>query len=176
MYNNIYSRHHKLPFLIRHWYIQQAVTTVMRCMCCTCHRIHVHDWSAVAYVNTCTCIDAWQLPTVHPWYQLMWCKLEPRLQSSIHYVLVCTRTRSESSSTCSNKMAAQIEYDDSGSTTFYFILSIYLLVLLPVSYFLLPKKKKQKEDGGYKGALCIRGQYTRDTVVLVFVQYLNRNA
>ena len=73
-------------------------------------------------------------------------------------------------------MAAQIEYDDSGSTTFYFILSIYLLVLLPVSYFLLPKKKKQKEDGGYKGALCIRGQYNHDTVVLVFVQYLNRNA
>lgn len=75
----------------------------MRCMCCTCHRIHVHDWSAVAYVNTCTCIDAWQLPTVRLWYQIMWCKLEPRLQSSIHYVLVCTRTRSESSSTCSTK-------------------------------------------------------------------------
>ena len=126
----------------------------------------------------------------------MWCKLEPRLQSSIHYVLVCTRTRSacrrirfappfclntwvndsESFTHVFKQMAAQIECDDSGSTTFYFILSIYLLVLLPVSYFLLPKKKKQKEDGGYKGALCIRGQYARDTVVLVFVQYLNRNA
>ena len=50
---------------------------------------------------------------------------------------------------------AQIEYDDSGSTTFYFILSIYLLVLVPVSYILLPKKKKQKGDGGCKNALWV---------------------
>ena len=85
-------------------------------------------------------------------------------------------TRSYASSTWSNKMAARIEYDDSGSTTFYFILSIYLLVLLPVSYFLLPKKKNQKEDGRYEGALCVRGQYNRKTVLLVLVQYMNRNA
>ena len=55
-----------------------------------------------------------------------------------------------------NKMA-QIEYDDSGSTTFYFILSIYLLVLLPVSYVLLPKKKKQKGDGGCEDDLWVVG-------------------
>ena len=57
---------------------------------------------------------------------------------------------------------AQIEYDDSGSTTFYFILSIYLLVLLPVSYILLPKKKKQKGDGGCEGVFGVSGTLEHD--------------
>lgn len=34
---------------------------------------------------------------------------------------------------------AHLEYDDSGSTFYYFLLSFYALVLLPLTYFLWPR-------------------------------------
>ncbi|XP_064404076.1 translocation protein SEC63 homolog [Halichondria panicea] len=39
---------------------------------------------------------------------------------------------------------AKLEYDDSGSTFFYFLISFYLLILLPLTYYLWPKKKTEK--------------------------------
>lgn len=35
---------------------------------------------------------------------------------------------------------AQLEYDESGATFYYFLVSFYLLVLLPVTYLLWPRK------------------------------------
>jgi len=35
---------------------------------------------------------------------------------------------------------AQLEYDDSGSTFYYFLISFYALVLLPLTYFLWPRR------------------------------------
>ncbi len=37
---------------------------------------------------------------------------------------------------------ARLEYDDSGTTFYYFLLSFYALILLPVTYFLYPRKAK----------------------------------
>ena len=37
---------------------------------------------------------------------------------------------------------AKLEYDDSGTTFYYFLLSFYALILLPITYFLYPRKKQ----------------------------------
>ena len=36
---------------------------------------------------------------------------------------------------------AKLEYDDNGSTFFYFLVSFYGIILLPVTYFLVPRRK-----------------------------------
>jgi preprotein translocase subunit Sec63 len=41
-------------------------------------------------------------------------------------------------------MPQQLEYDEQGSTFYYFLISFYGLVLLPATYFLWPYKKKGK--------------------------------
>ena len=40
-------------------------------------------------------------------------------------------------------MAMQFEYDDKGTTFYYFLLSFFAMVLLPATYFLWPDKKSQ---------------------------------
>ena len=44
---------------------------------------------------------------------------------------------------------AKLEYDDNGSTFFYFLVSFYGIVLLPVTYFLIPRRKDGKCAGAY---------------------------
>lgn len=45
---------------------------------------------------------------------------------------------------------ARLEYDDSGTTFFYFLISFYGLALIPLTYFLYPRKKK-----GIWAPLCV---------------------
>ena len=35
---------------------------------------------------------------------------------------------------------AQLEYDESGSTFYYFLISFYGIILLPITYFLWPRR------------------------------------
>eukprot|EP00731_Ephydatia_muelleri_P031897 Em0023g404a len=46
---------------------------------------------------------------------------------------------------------AKLEYDDNGSTFFYFLVSFYGIVLLPVTYFLIPRRK---DVGDKKKQVC----------------------
>lgn len=46
---------------------------------------------------------------------------------------------------------ARLEYDDSGTTFYYFLLSFYALILLPITYFIYPRKKKDEDS---KVAVC----------------------
>ena len=39
-------------------------------------------------------------------------------------------------------MPQQLEYDEQGSTFYYFLISFYGLFLLPATYFLWPSRKK----------------------------------
>ena len=39
-------------------------------------------------------------------------------------------------------MGQKLEYDEQGSTFYYFLISFYGLILLPATYFLWPYKKK----------------------------------
>jgi translocation protein SEC63 len=45
-------------------------------------------------------------------------------------------------------MPQQLEYDEQGSTFYYFLISFYGLVLLPATYFLWPYKKKGESAAG----------------------------
>ena len=46
---------------------------------------------------------------------------------------------------------AQLEYDESGSTFYYFLISFYGIILLPITYFLWPRK----DDGKTKSEVGI---------------------
>ena len=41
-------------------------------------------------------------------------------------------------------MGMQFEYDDKGTTFYYFILSFFAMFLLPATYYLFPEWKKKK--------------------------------
>lgn len=45
-------------------------------------------------------------------------------------------------------MGAKLEYDDSGATFYYFVVSFYGIILLPVTYFLFPRFTKGGEEPG----------------------------
>ena len=54
------------------------------------------------------------------------------------------------------KMAAQFEYDESGGTSLYFLVSFYALILFPVTYYVWPsKQKKGKEVNNYFGNFTV---------------------
>lgn len=67
-------------------------------------------------------------------------------------------------------MAGQkFQYDESGSTFFYFILSFLALILIPATFYFWPKKKtegkfhqflKDNSKSLKKRALCIRAQFS----------------
>ena len=44
---------------------------------------------------------------------------------------------------------AQLEYDESGSTFYYFLISFYGIILLPITYFLWPRKDDGKGEVGW---------------------------
>ena len=41
-------------------------------------------------------------------------------------------------------MPQRLEYDEQGSTFYYFLISFYGLILLPATYYLWPARKKCK--------------------------------
>ena len=42
-------------------------------------------------------------------------------------------------------MPMQFEYDDKGTTFYYFLLSFFAMVLLPATYFIWPDKSSQSK-------------------------------
>lgn len=52
-------------------------------------------------------------------------------------------------------MPQQLEYDEQGSTFYYFLISFYVLFLLPATYFLWPSRKK-----GFRLACWLWGMVT----------------
>lgn len=65
---------------------------------------------------------------------------------------------------------AQLEYDDSGSTFYYFLISFYALVLLPLTYFLWPRRT----DGAF--LQMIWWVLNRVMFLLAFLQTRDRRA
>ncbi|XP_071954693.1 translocation protein SEC63 homolog [Antedon mediterranea] len=49
---------------------------------------------------------------------------------------------------------AQFEYDESGGTSLYFLVSFYALFLIPITYWLLPHSKKEINEGKLYTCQC----------------------
>lgn len=49
----------------------------------------------------------------------------------------------------------KFEYDESGSTFFYFVLSFLALILVPATFYYWPKKRKEGMDTNVKFYCCI---------------------
>lgn len=59
-------------------------------------------------------------------------------------------------------MAGQkFQYDESGSTFFYFILSFLALILIPATIYFWPKKKTEgKQRNVQSNSKCLRNKFT----------------
>ncbi|KAK2715577.1 hypothetical protein QYM36_010230 [Artemia franciscana] len=53
-------------------------------------------------------------------------------------------------------MAQKFQYDESGSTFYYFLLSFLALVLIPLTYFFWPRKKQEDPEKKIKECSCDR--------------------